>query len=207
MRYLPQLFVNNRAWVERRTGEDPEFFRRRAREQQAPDYLWFGCSDSRVPANEIVGLDAGEMFVHRNVANLLREEDDNAMSVLAYAVDVLRVPHVIVCGHSGCGGVQAALGPPLPSPLEEWIAPVREAAAAHDDELAALDPAARWRRLCEINVRRQLAALADTRTVRAAWERGQPLDLHGWLYELETGELVDLGVTTAGPADAASDGG
>jgi carbonic anhydrase len=199
MRYLPQLFANNRAWVERRTGDDPELFRRQAAAQQAPDYLWFGCSDSRVPANEIVGLDAGEMFVHRNVANLLRPDDDNAMSVLAYAVDVLRVPHVIVCGHSGCGGVQAALGPELPAPLEQWIAPVRAAAAAHEDELAGLDPAARWRRLCEINVRAQVASLCATRTVRAAWQRGQPLDVHGWLYELESGRLVDLGMTTAGP--------
>lgn len=197
MRYLPELFANNRVWVDRRLAQDSEFFRRQAT-AQAPDYLWIGCSDSRVPANEIVGLDPGEMFVHRNVANLLREDDDNAMSVLAYAVDVLRVPHVIVCGHTGCGGVQAALGPPLPSPLEEWIAPVRAAARQHGELLSGLDDAARWRRLCEINVRRQVAALRAARTVRAAWERGQPLSLHGWIYELETGRLVDLYVTTAG---------
>lgn len=198
MRYLPQLFANNRAWVERRLGQDPEFFRRQAT-AQAPDHLWIGCSDSRVPANEIVGLDAGELFVHRNVANLLREDDDNAMSVLAYAIDVLRVPHVIVCGHTGCGGVQAAFGPPLPSPLEEWIGPVRAAARRHGEALAGLDEAARWRRLCEINVREQVSALGATRTVRGAWECGQRLDLHGWIYELETGRLVDLDVTTAGP--------
>jgi carbonic anhydrase len=206
MRYLPQLFAANRAWIERRTAADPDFFRRQAT-AQAPDYLWLGCSDSRVPANEIVGLDPGEMFVHRNVANVLREDDDNAMSVLAYAIDVLRVPHVIVCGHSGCGGVEAALGPVLPAPLEGWIAPVRSAAARHEDELAALDPAARWRRLCEINVRAQVAALAVTRTVRAAWQRGQPLDLHGWLYELETGRLVDLDVSTAGPGEPGGSAG
>jgi carbonic anhydrase len=201
MRYLPQLFANNRAWVDRRLAQDPDLFRRQAT-AQAPDYLWIGCSDSRVPANEIVGLDPGELFVHRNVANVLREDDDNAMAVIQYAVDVLRVPHVIVCGHTGCGGVQAALGPPLPSPLEEWIAPVRAAARRHRDELAALpDDAERWRRLCEINVRDQVAALGATRLARAAWERGQRLDLHGWIYDLESGRLSDLGVTTAGPED------
>ncbi|HEX2163784.1 MAG TPA: carbonic anhydrase [Thermoanaerobaculia bacterium] len=198
MRYLPQLFAGNREWVARRMAEDPGFFRHQS-SAQAPDHLWIGCSDSRVPANEIVGLDAGELFVHRNVGNLARDDDDNAMAVLAYAVDVLRVPHVIVCGHSGCGGVQAALGPPQPAPLEGWIAPVRAAAARHRDELAALEPAARWRRLCEINVREQVAALAAGRIVRGAWERGQPLHLHGWLYELETGRLIDLEVSTAGP--------
>lgn len=205
MRYLPQLFANNRAWVDRRLGQDPELFRRQAT-AQAPDYLWIGCSDSRVPANEIVGLDPGELFVHRNVANLLREDDDNAMAVVQYAVDVLRVPHVIVCGHTGCGGVQAAFGPPLPSPLEEWIAPVRAAVRRHRDELDALpDDGLRWRRLCEVNVRDQVAALRATRLVRGAWERGQRLHLHGWIYELESGRLSDLGVTTAGsePDEAA----
>lgn len=201
MRYLPQLFANNRAWVDRRLAQDPDVFRRQAT-AQAPDYLWIGCSDSRVPANEVVGLDPGELFVHRNVANLLREDDDNAMAVIQYAVDVLRVPHLIVCGHTGCGGVQAAFGPPLASPLEEWIAPVRAAARRHRDELAALpDDAERWRRLCEINVREQVAALRATRLARGAWERGQRLDLHGWIYDLESGRLSDLGVTTAGPED------
>jgi carbonic anhydrase len=200
MRYLPELFANNRDWVDRRLAQDPEFFRRQAT-AQAPDYLWIGCSDSRVPANEIVGLDPGELFVHRNVANLISEDDDNAMAVIEYAVDVLRVPHVIVCGHTGCGGVQAALGPPLPSPLEEWIGPVRAAARRHEELLAGLDDAARWRSLCEINVRDQVAALGACRIARAAWERGQRLDLHGWIYDLESGRLSDLGVTTAGPED------
>ncbi|HUO86202.1 MAG TPA: carbonic anhydrase, partial [Thermoanaerobaculia bacterium] len=151
MRYLPDLFTNNRAWVERRTADDPDFFRRQAT-AQAPDYLWIGCSDSRVPANEIVGLDPGELFVHRNVANLVREDDDNAMAVLEVAIDLLRVPHVIVCGHTGCGGVEVALGPPVGPPLEDWVAPVRAAADHHAAELAALpDQASRWRRLCEIN--------------------------------------------------------
>lgn len=203
MRYLPRLFAGNREWVARRTAEDPGFFRRQA-SAQAPEHLWIGCADSRVPANEIVGLDAGELFVHRNVGNLAREDDDNGMAVLAFAVDALRVPHVIVCGHTGCGGVKAALGPAQPAPLEDWIAPVRAAAARHQDELAALDSDARWRRLCEINVREQVAALAAARIVRAAWERGQPLHLHGWLYELETGRLTDLEASTAGPADATS---
>jgi carbonic anhydrase len=198
MRYLPELFENNRAWAESRRAEDPTFFDRLAGGQE-PEYLWFGCSDSRVPANEIVGLDPGRLFVHRNIANLVTPGDANALSVLQYAVDVLEVDHVIVCGHYGCGGVLAALGAPLEGPVERWIAPIRELRRSHAERLAeAADDPARWRRLCELNAAAQVRSICETETVRAAWARGHSVVVHGWMYDLETGLLHDLDVTKAG---------
>jgi len=206
MRYLPELFANNRAWATSCLREDPAYFARLSA-QQAPRCLWIGCADSRVPANTIVGLDPGEMFVHRNIANVVPPRDVNALSVLQYAVDVLQVAHVIVCGHYGCGGVRAALDPPVAPPLERWLLHVRAVRRAHARELARLPGIGeRWRRLCELNVRAQVRAVSRTRTARAAWRRGQALVVHGWIYDLHDGLLRDLDVSVAGDARAATAG-
>ena len=200
---LPHLFESNRAWAARRVADDPHFFERLVA-IQAPAYLWIGCADSRVPANEIVGLDPGELFVHRNVANLVARDDGNVLAVLQYAVDVLKVRHVVVTGHYGCGGVQAALGPPAGNPLERWLQPLRAVAARHAQELAALpDDPARWHRLCELNVVAQVQTLRTLPAVLGAWARRQRLDLHGWIYDLHDGLLHDLHVTIDGPTTPA----
>lgn len=200
MKLLPHLFQNNRQWAARQTSGDPQYFER-LREIQRPEYLWIGCSDSRVPANTIIGLEPGEVFVHRNVANIVQADDRNCLTVLQYAVDVLKVAHVIVCGHYRCGGVQAALGPPTPEPLETWLKPLRALCGSHRHELeAAADEEARWRLLCEISVRSQVQALSGLQTVRHAWERSQRLAIHGWIYGLDDGLLHDLDVTVDGPA-------
>ncbi|HEX6884350.1 MAG TPA: carbonic anhydrase [Planctomycetota bacterium] len=196
MDYLPQLFENNRRWATAQVAADPEFFGRLCGIQQ-PEHLWIGCSDSRVPANQIIGLKPGEVFVHRNVANLVYPEDPNCGAVVQFAVDTLRVQHIIVCGHYGCGGVLAALrGGALPPPLGEWLTRARAVRDAHRGTLAELpDEEARWHRLCELNVLAQVEAVAALPVVRAAWERGQSLDVHGWIYDLHDGLLHDLGVT------------
>jgi carbonic anhydrase len=192
---LADLLANNRAWAERQTEREPAFFER-LRALQAPDYLWIGCADSRVPANEIVGLAPGELFVHRNVANVVAPDDMNCVAVLQYAVEVLAIKHVIVCGHYGCGGVEAALGATLHGPLERWLQPVRDVRAAHATELERLsEPDARWRRLCELNVTEQVRAVARVPAVREAWHRGQSLAVHGWIYDLRDGLLRDLNVS------------
>ena len=197
--HLPQLFENNRAWAARRVADDPHFFERLVA-IQAPEHLWIGCADSRVPANEIVGLDPGELFVHRNVANLVARDDVNVLAVLQYAVDVLKVRQIVVTGHYGCGGVQAALGPATGNPLERWLAPLRAVAVRHAGELASLaDDEARWRRLCELNVIAQVQTLRTLPSVLGAWARGRSLDLHGWIYDLHDGLLRDLHVTVDGP--------
>jgi carbonic anhydrase len=202
MRFLPRLFDQNRAWAARQTDTDPAYFARLCAIQR-PEHLWIGCADSRVPANEIVGLAPGELFVHRNIANLVPEDDPNCLSVLQYAVDVLGVAHVIVCGHYRCGGVQAAFGPPGAQPLEGWIEPLRRLAKDHEGELACLpDADARWNRLCELNVAAQVAALRALPTVTAAWARRQELCLHGWIYDLRDGLLRDLGVSVDGSGEA-----
>ena len=198
MRSLPQLFENNRAWAARQVAHDAHYFDRLL-EIQRPPFLWIGCADSRVPANEIVGLAPGEIFVHRNVANIVRPDDPNALSVIQYAVDVLAVKHIIVTGHHGCGGITAALGPPAPEPLEGWLAPVRSLRDRHAGELAALDPADRTDRLCELNVAAQVRAVAKTGSVQRAWAAGQPLAIHGWFYDLKDGLLHDLDVTLDRP--------
>ena len=199
MRYLPDLFARNRAWAAARVAEDPGYFQRLC-ELQAPRHLWIGCADSRVPANQIVGLEPGELFVHRNVANVFDPADPNAVSVLQYAVEVLRVEHVIVCGHYGCGGVLAAFERGLEPPLEGWIDHIRRVRVAHLAELDALeDRDARWRRLCELNVAAQEAAVCSTGVVQAAWARGQELVVHGWIYDLRDGLLRDLELSVAKP--------
>jgi carbonic anhydrase len=195
MRFLPQLFANNRAWALQQTQRDPEFFQRLCAIQK-PKYLWIGCADSRVPANEIVGLIPGELFVHRNIGNIIRQDDQNCLSVLQYAVDLLQVPHIIVTGHYGCGGVQAAFGPPTTNPLEGWIDPIRSLRQTHVQELALLDDdSMRWKRLCELNVIDQIRILRSLPTIVQAWERGQPLAVHGWVYDLHDGLIRDLEVS------------
>jgi carbonic anhydrase len=200
MRSLPQLFTNNRSWALQQTRCDPNFFARLCA-IQAPAYLWIGCADSRVPANEIVGLAPGELFVHRNVGNIVRPDDPNCLAVLQYAVDVLHISHIIVCGHYRCGGIQAAFGPPTTDPLEGWIANVRTIRQLHAEELAKLpDDEARWQRLCELNVIAQARILGGLPTVVRAWERSQPLAIHGWIYDLRDGLLRDLEVGVSKPA-------
>jgi carbonic anhydrase len=202
MRFLPQLFTNNRAWAERRTRDDPAFFQRLCAIQR-PEHLWIGCADSRVPANEIVGLAPGELFVHRNIGNIVEPGDANGMAVVQYAVDYLKVAHIIVTGHYRCGGVQAALGPLTADPLEGWIAPVRKLRQLHLGQLAALPSEEdRVDRLCELNVVAQVRALSRIPTVLEAWRRGQRLAIHGWIYDLRDGLLRDLEVSMNGTEES-----
>jgi carbonic anhydrase len=196
---LEHLKKNNRAWARRKVATDADFFRRLER-QQLPQYLWIGCSDSRVPANEIVGLDPGELFVHRNVANLAPPQDANYLSVLQFAVDVLRVKHILVVGHYGCGGVSAAVDGKRRGLVDHWLHPIREVSHAHRHELAALpDLRSRLDRLCELNVIRQVRNVAADVFVQEAWARGQELSVHGWVYSLSNGLIKDLQVTIGDP--------
>lgn len=193
MKSPADLFAQNRAWAAERVRRDPGFFARLAA-QQAPGYLWIGCSDSRVPANEIVGLDPGELFVHRNVANLVVHTDLNCLSVLQFAVDELEVRHIIVCGHYGCGGVRAAIDGHAHGLIDNWLRHVQDVQRTHAARLAGLASLeARVDRLCELNVIEQVRNVARTTIVQEAWRRGQPLDLHGWIYGLADGLLRDLG--------------
>ena len=194
---LQHLLDNNRRWAADMTAQDPDFFRRLTG-QQAPDYLWIGCADSRVPANEIVGMAPGELFVHRNVANLVVHSDVNCLSVLQFAIDVLEVEHVIVCGHYGCAGVEAALHDKRHGLVDNWLRPIRDTLGAHRAEFDAL-PVGRVRedRLCELNVVEQVRNVCETTIAQDAWTRGQRLTVHGWIYRLDDGLLHDLGVTIA----------
>ena len=197
---LDHLKANNRAWAERKVSADPDFFKRLVR-QQGPEYLWIGCSDSRVPANEIVDLDPGELFVHRNVANLAPPQDANYLSVLQFAVDVLKVKHIMVVGHYGCGGVSAAVDGERRGLVDHWLHPIREVEREHRDELDAIaDGQARLDRLCELNVIRQVRNVASDVFVMQAWDRGQELCVHGWVYSLATGLIADMNVTVDGPS-------
>jgi carbonic anhydrase len=198
---LEDLKANNLAWSQAKRAADPEFFSRLVA-QQSPDYLWIGCSDSRVPANEIVGLDPGELFVHRNVANLTPPQDPNYLSVLQFAVEVLKVRYVLVVGHYGCGGVRAALDDRRMGLIDHWLQPIRRIAEIHHDELSAIeDHSQRVDRLVELNVLRQVRSVASDVFVRDAWKRGQPLEIHGWVYSLADGLVRDLGLTIASPHD------
>jgi len=192
---LDDLLANNRRWAEQQIQRDPKFFERLC-DIQAPNYLWIGCADSRVPANEIVGLAPGELFVHRNVANVVVPDDPNCVAVVQYAVEVLAVEHVIVCGHYGCGGVEAALGSHhLQGAIDRWIQHVREVRFSHAMELDQLpDQPARWRRLCELNVAAQVRSVSRIPSVREAWHRARELAIHGWIYDLHDGLLRDLNV-------------
>jgi carbonic anhydrase len=192
MPHLSDLLVNNRRWAARRTSEQPDFFTKLA-ELQDPRYLWIGCSDSRVPANEIVGLAPGELFVHRNVANVVVHSDLNCLSVLQFAVDVLRVEHIIVCGHYGCGGVQAAWRNEPLGLIDNWLRHVQDVADRNRNRLDALiEEAAQVDRLCELNVLQQAEHVCRTTIVQDAWQRGQQLAVHGWIYALHDGLLRDL---------------
>ena len=193
---LSELFERNRTWAAEMARRDATFFSELA-ERQAPEYLWIGCSDSRVPANQIVGLAPGDVFVHRNVANVVVHTDLNCLSVLQYAVDVLAVRHVIVCGHYGCGGVRAALDGSRHGLIDNWLRHVTDVAEKHGAELAALAEERRFDRLCELNVVEQVVNVCHTTVVEDAWARGQDLTVHGVVYGLEDGLLRDLGVSIA----------
>ena len=195
---LDDLFSNNRAWVDSVKGRDPQFFRRLAK-QQSPRYLWIGCSDSRVPANEIVGLMPGELFVHRNVANVVSPSDMNCLSVLQYAISILKVNHVIVTGHYGCGGVEAALEARAHGLIDNWLHPVRMLYSLNREELERLGPDKRRDRLCELNVLDQVKNVCSSLYVQEAWAAGRALAVHGWIYDIRDGMLKDLGVTADSP--------
>ena len=194
---LAELFEQNRAWAAGMIADDPDFFTGLAK-RQTPEYLWIGCSDSRVPANQIVGLAPGDVFVHRNVANVVVHTDLNCLSVLQYAVDVLRVRHVIVCGHLGCGGVVAALEGTRHGLIDNWLRHVVDVGEKHADELERLRPEERVDRLCELNVVEQVSHVCQTTIVEDAWARGQQLTVHGLVYGLQDGLLRDLGVSVDG---------
>ncbi len=199
MSALDHLFAKNRAWSEEITRQDPEFFTRLAT-QQNPGYLWIGCSDSRVPANQIVGLAPGEMFVHRNVANVVVHTDLNCLSAIQFAVDVLRVGHIIVCGHYGCGGVLAALRDDKLGLVDNWLRHVQDVRRADQAQIDALpSEAEQHRRLCELNVMQQVINVSQTTVVRDAWSRGQSLTVHGWVYDIRDGLLRDLSISTHMP--------
>jgi carbonic anhydrase len=197
MSALADLFERNRAWASAMVVSDPDVFTSLAA-RQSPDYLWIGCSDSRVPANQIVGLAPGDVFVHRNVANVVVHTDLNCLSVLQYAVDILRVKHVIVCGHYGCGGVAATLTGARHGLIDNWLRHVKDVCEKHAEELGALPEEQRLDRLCELNVVEQVLNVSQTTVVEDAWARGEELTVHGLVYGLEDGLLRDLGVSTSG---------
>ncbi|MCA9531858.1 MAG: carbonate dehydratase [Myxococcales bacterium] len=195
MKTLPHLFESNRAWAAKVRKADPAFFERLSK-QQSPKLLWIGCSDSRVPATEICGLEPGEIFVHRNISNVVVHTDFNCLSVLQFAVDVLHVTDVIVCGHYGCGGIRAALDDKRHGLIDNWLRHIKDVYVQHEGELndPKLDPEARVNRFCELNVKAQVANLCATTVVQEAWARGDELAIHGWIYGLGDGLLKDLGV-------------
>lgn len=194
---IDRLLHNNRQWADRVRAQDPEFFSNLSR-QQKPRFLWIGCSDSRVPANEIVGLQPGELFVHRNVANIVVHTDLNCLSVIQYAVEVLGVEHIIVCGHYGCGGVAAAHDNASLGLIDNWLRHAQDVMEKHRELLETLDGETRLPRLCELNVIEQARNVAETTIVQQAWERGQGLTVHGWIYALSDGLLRDLNMKVAG---------
>ena len=191
MEEIDRLIENNARWAAKVRESDPKFFERLA-QQQSPKYFWIGCSDSRVPANQITGLPPGEVFVHRNVANVVQETDFNVLAVLQYAVDVLKVTDIIVCGHYGCGGVKAALDNFRHGLIDNWLSPIRALTRGHSEELSSLAPDAKLDRLCELNVLSQSRHVARTTIVEDAWLRGQKISIHGWIYRLDNGILTTL---------------
>jgi carbonic anhydrase len=198
MQDLKRLLEQNRAWAENITASDPDFFPTLAK-QQSPKFLWIGCADSRVPSTQLVGVAPGEMFVHRNVANVVDHTDFNCLSVMQYAVDVLKVEHIIVCGHHGCGGVKAAMDNLQLGLIDNWLRHVQDVIHEHEAELAQIkDEKDRFDRLCELNVIDQVLNVGRTTIVQSAWERGQELTVHGWIYGLQDGLLRDLGCSLSG---------
>ncbi|NAW65004.1 carbonate dehydratase [Photobacterium halotolerans] len=194
MAEIKQLFANNFSWSEKIKAENPEFFSHLAKAQH-PEYLWIGCSDSRVPAERLTGLDSGELFVHRNVANQVIHTDLNCLSVVQYAVDVLKVKHIIICGHYGCGGVAASIDNPPLGLINNWLLHIRDLYLKHRSELGTLPREAWADKLCEINVASQVYNLGNSTIMQQAWERGQKVKIHGWVYGIGDGKLTDLGVT------------
>lgn len=203
MKHLDELLNQNRAWAAKIKGEDPEFFHTLS-QQQSPRYLWIGCSDSRVPANQIVGLRPGEVFVHRNVANIVVHTDFNCLSVIQYAVEILHVEHIIVCGHYGCGGVQAALNSRELGLIDNWLRHIKDIYVDHETSLKRLGEEARLDRLCELNVIEQVHNVCQTTIVQQAWRSGRQLAVHGWIYSLDHGLVTDLDVSAEGPEDIAA---
>ncbi len=196
---VKELLERNRAWAERTLAANPSFFSALA-QQQAPEFLWIGCSDSRVPANQITGLAPGEVFVHRNIANVVAHTDLNCLAVLNFAIDLLKVRHVIVCGHYGCSGVHAAMVGRSVGLADNWLRHVQDVREKHAAELGAIpDEAGRARRLCELNVREQVRNVCESTVLRDAWARTQPVSVHGWIYGVEDGRLRDLGCTRSEP--------
>ena len=201
MQELDSLLRQNRCWADGVRLADPEYFERLSA-LQAPQYLWIGCADSRVPANQVLGLAPGEVFVHRNIANVVCHSDFNCLSVLEYSVAILKVKHVIVGGHYGCGGVKAALSDHRLGLIDNWLRHIRDVRQKHCEELEAIDnDDERLDRLCELNVREQVAHVCQTTIVQKAWESGQSLSIHGWIYGLRDGLLKDLGLTASGRDD------
>ncbi len=191
MKTLPNLFENNEAWAKGKIASDPSFFEEGAK-GQSPKYLWIGCADSRVPPNQILGLDPGEIFVHRNIANQVHHSDLSMLSVVQYAVEHLKVEHVIVCGHYGCGGVAASVDGQRHGIVDNWIKPIADVAEAHESELAGLDEAGKFDRLCELNVLAQARNLSRSTVLEDARNRGQKLDIHSWIYGLADGKVKSL---------------
>jgi carbonic anhydrase len=198
MESLHELLEKNRSWASERLKEDSEYFQRLCA-QQAPKYLWIGCSDSRVPANQITGLQPGEVFVHRNVANIVVHTDFNALSVIQYAVEVLKVEHIIVCGHYGCGGVTAALQNRQRGLIDNWLRNIKDLYDRHEYQFKKLPEHERYDRLCELNVEQQVVNVCHTTIVQNAWQQGQKLSVHGWVYPLQDGIIRDLKVTIDSP--------
>ena len=199
--FYKKILDNNKAWVETQLSIDPEFFNDLAK-GQTPPLLWIGCSDSRVPANEIIGAKSGEVFVHRNIANMIVHSDMNMLSVLDYAVNVLKVKHVIVCGHYGCGGVKAAMGNSSIGIIDNWIRHIKDVYRLHNTYLDSIeDEVQRFNTFVEINVKEQVFDLAKTSIVQGAWKHGQELSLHGWVYGLNSGYVTDLGVNFSSNED------
>ena len=197
---IEKLLQENKAWSSGIKAEDPEYFKRLAK-LQTPQFLWIGCSDSRVPADRITGTQPGEIFVHRNIANLAPAQDANSLSVLQFAVQVLKVKHILVVGHYGCGGVRAALDSTGDSLIDHWLSPIRDVAHDHAHELDALEGSPKYDRLCELNVIQQVRNLSVNPIVLRAWSEGQPLAIHGWVYALTNGYVTDLGVTVTSLED------
>ena len=196
MKKLTHLFERNVKWANEIKDKDPEFFTQLSK-QQAPEYLWIGCSDSRVPANQIVALPPGEIFVHRNIANVAVHSDLNCLSVIQFAVDALKVKHIVVCGHYGCGGIKAAMGDQENGLIENWLGHIKDVSRFHAEELDQLDEHVRFNRLCELNVLEQATNVCNSSVVQSAWKNGADLSVHAWIYSIEDGLLKDLNLSVS----------
>ncbi len=200
MKQLNHLFEKNKEWADKIKEEDPNFFPQLSK-QQAPEYLWIGCSDSRVPANQIVNLPPGEVFVHRNIANVVVHTDLNCLSVVQFAVEVLKVKHIIVCGHYGCGGVKASMDNHRHGLIDNWLRHIKDVSRFHEKELSLLTEEDRFNRLCELNVIEQVKNVGNSTVVQNAWQQGENLTLHGWIYSIRNGMLTDLDMCLSSDAE------